>query len=60
VVPPGDVHALAAALRRLATEPAERRAMGVRGREAALARFDRKAIGDAFVYYLERQSHVDM
>ena len=55
VVPPGDVEALASAIRRLANDPEERRAMGARGREAAVARFDRKAIADAFIDYLEKQ-----
>ena len=60
VVPPGDVEALASAIRRLASDPEERRAMGARGREAAVARFDRKAIADAFIDYLEKQDHVDL
>ncbi len=53
VVQPGDVAGLAMAVRRLATNPEERQMMAARGREAASARFDRTAIGNAFVDYLE-------
>ncbi|HSG14599.1 MAG TPA: glycosyltransferase, partial [Gaiellaceae bacterium] len=35
LVPPGDVDAVAAALRRLAADPVQRQAMGVRSRELA-------------------------
>jgi glycosyltransferase involved in cell wall biosynthesis len=55
VVPPGNVEALATALRELATDPQRRHRMGANGRQAALARFDRKAIADAFIDHLERQ-----
>jgi colanic acid biosynthesis glycosyl transferase WcaI len=52
-VTPGDVEGLAAAIRSLAGNPEERRAMGARGRAAAVARFDRKAIADRFIDHLE-------
>jgi len=41
-VPPGDAGALAAAVRRLRSSPAEARAMGERGRVCVCAEFDRK------------------
>ncbi len=53
VVPPGDVAGLASAIRHLATSPNERQAMATRGREAVSTRYDRTAIGNAFVDYLE-------
>jgi glycosyltransferase involved in cell wall biosynthesis len=53
-VSPGDVEALAAAIRRLATNPQERQQMGHRGREAAVSRFDRRAIADRFIDYLKQ------
>ena len=56
VVPPGDVEALTSAIRSLASDPAERLAMGARGREAAVTRFDRKAIADEFIEFLEKQA----
>jgi colanic acid biosynthesis glycosyl transferase WcaI len=55
VVPPGNVNGLASAIRRLTNDPEERRAMGIRGREAAVSRFDRKAIADEFIDFLEKQ-----
>jgi glycosyltransferase involved in cell wall biosynthesis len=42
LVPPGDHHALAAALRSLLTDPAGRRAMGEAGRARVLDRFTRE------------------
>jgi glycosyltransferase involved in cell wall biosynthesis len=41
-VPPGDAAGLAAAVRRLASDPAAACEMGRRGRRAVLARFDRR------------------
>jgi len=52
-VSPGDTAGFAAAVRRLATNPQERQAMAARGREAVSARYDRAAIGNAFIDYLE-------
>jgi glycosyltransferase involved in cell wall biosynthesis len=40
LVPPGDAAALAAALRRMAADPALRARMGAAGRERALQRYD--------------------
>lgn len=60
VVPPGDVEALSTAIRRLATNPEERLTMGARGREAALRCFDRKAIADAFIDFLETEHNVGL
>jgi len=55
-VAPGDVDALAAAIRRLVNSPEERREMGARGRQAACTRFDRKLIADEFIDFLESQA----
>ncbi len=54
-VAPGDVAGLAAALRRLAENPDERRGMGRRGRRAAESRFDRQRICDRFIDLLEER-----
>jgi glycosyltransferase involved in cell wall biosynthesis len=45
----GDEHALAAILVRLAGSPDERRAMGARARDAALARYSQRAMVDAYL-----------
>lgn len=60
VVPPGDVRAFAAAIRRLVNNPQERQAMGARGRQAAITRFDRETIANDFIDHLERQRCVDL
>lgn len=52
-VPPGDVDGLTEALRSLASDPEKRRALGENGRQAAIARFDRTKIVDAFIKHLE-------
>ncbi|WP_372622880.1 glycosyltransferase family 4 protein [Falsiroseomonas sp.] len=53
-VPPGDAPALAAALRRLAADPALRAAMGAAGRRLAEARFDQRRIAAGLVALAER------
>lgn len=53
VVEPGDVRGLTAALRRLASDPSARTQMGARGREAAVASYDRRSIAAAFIAHLE-------
>jgi glycosyltransferase involved in cell wall biosynthesis len=53
-VPPGDAPALAAALRRLAADPALRGAMGAAGRRLAEARFDQRRIAAGLVALAER------
>lgn len=45
-VPPGDVAALAAAIRQLAADPQAARAMGRRGRQAVEEKFDRAALAE--------------
>jgi glycosyltransferase involved in cell wall biosynthesis len=52
-VPPQNPSALAAAVRRLADSPALRDELGLRGRAAAVARYSREAIGNAFIDKLE-------
>lgn len=44
-VPPGEASALAAAVRRMMDQPEATRAMGLRGRAAVCARFDRRLQG---------------
>jgi glycosyltransferase involved in cell wall biosynthesis len=53
-VEPGDAGGLADALLRLMKDSDLRHEMGIRGREAATARFDRSKIADAFVDFLEK------
>lgn len=53
-VPHDDRAALAAALRRLAADPALRAQLGANGRAAAVSRFDRGRIVDEFTDLLER------
>jgi colanic acid biosynthesis glycosyl transferase WcaI len=53
VVPHGDVQLIASALRELAGNSPLRQQMGDAGRQAAIGRFDRKAICDAFARWLE-------
>ena len=53
VVPPGDLAALVAALRRLAHDPDLRARLGANGRAAAVGQFDRSRIVDAFTGLLE-------
>ncbi len=52
-VDPGDIEGLAAALRRLATQPEERQRYAVQGRRAAESRFNRQQIADTFIDRLE-------
>jgi glycosyltransferase involved in cell wall biosynthesis len=47
VFPEGDTGALSAALSRLAADPAERRRLGVAGRQRALRLFTQRRIADA-------------
>ena len=54
VVSPGDATALAAALRDFISSPERRAQMGVNGRLAALARFDRSRIAQSFLEFLSR------
>jgi glycosyltransferase involved in cell wall biosynthesis len=54
-VPPGDVGALASAVRRLAGSPELRSTLCAHGRRAAEARFDRSTIGDRFAGLLEAE-----
>jgi colanic acid biosynthesis glycosyl transferase WcaI len=56
IVSPGDVDALALALRDLMENVDKRICMGVRGRQAAVARFDRQRIADAFIDFLEEHN----
>jgi glycosyltransferase involved in cell wall biosynthesis len=55
VVTPGDVSALASAIRRLAASPAVREAMGDSARKAAIAHYDRKSICAHFIDLLEKE-----
>jgi glycosyltransferase involved in cell wall biosynthesis len=55
VVPPGDGYALAAALRELVQNKDKRAQLGANGRQAAIARFDRQRIADAFMDMLEEK-----
>jgi glycosyltransferase involved in cell wall biosynthesis len=54
-VEPGDIDGLAHALGRLIEDRDLRRNMGARGREAALTRFNRDRIVDAFIDLLEKE-----
>lgn len=54
LVPPGDVEALAAALRRLLDSPAERESLGRAGRARALERFSWRSVAEAHVAVYER------
>jgi glycosyltransferase involved in cell wall biosynthesis len=54
-VAPGDVDGLVGALRRLARSPEERVRFGAAGRAAAVERFDRKPLCDAFIEALESE-----
>ena len=51
--PPEDGAALAQAIRELAEDPDRRRRMGDRGREHALAHYDRRALAQRFVATVE-------
>ncbi len=53
VVAPGDVEGLASAIRTLATDAGLREHLGARGRSAALEHYDRSAITEAFVQFVE-------
>jgi glycosyltransferase involved in cell wall biosynthesis len=53
LVAPGDVSGVAAALARLAADPATARAMGERGRERQRERFDGDAMVDGYQRVLE-------
>ena len=54
VIPPGDVEALASALRLLARDREKRVELGKNGRQAAVTLFDRKSIADKFIDFLEK------
>ena len=54
-VHPGDVENLAIALRDLAQDQNKRIQLGANGRRAAIARFDRQTISDAFINVLEER-----
>jgi len=56
VVSPGDVQGLAEAIRYLSTNVEARKMMGMSGRRAVLAEFNRTRIVDDFVSYLSRNS----
>jgi glycosyltransferase involved in cell wall biosynthesis len=53
VVKPGDTEGLADALTRLARSPEERKRLGAASRAAAVARYDRRPLCDAFIDALE-------
>jgi len=53
-VEPGDAEGMAGALRRLALDRDDRQRLGQAGVNAAKTRFDRVAVTDAFVTYLEQ------
>jgi glycosyltransferase involved in cell wall biosynthesis len=53
VVEPGDVETLARTLRELLNDVAARSEMGCNGRRAAVARFNRRIIANAFIDFLE-------
>lgn len=55
VVSPGNAEALAAALRRLAESKEGRQSLGAAGRRAAVLRYDRERIADAFIDLLEHE-----
>lgn len=52
VVPPGDALGLAAAIRKLAADPAARAAAGRRGREHVARAFDRRVLADRYLTLL--------
>ena len=54
VIPPGNVEALASALRLLAHDRDKRAEFGKNGRQAAVTFFDRKSIADKFIDFLEK------
>lgn len=56
LVPAGDVEAWAAAIRRLADEPATRATMGRAGRAFVQSRFDRRAIAKELVAYVHARA----
>jgi glycosyltransferase involved in cell wall biosynthesis len=58
-VEPGETKMLVDVLGRLIENQSLRRKMGARGREAALERFDRSKIADAFIDFLEDQEVVE-
>jgi len=55
-VPPGDDAALAAAVRRLADDPAHARALGRAARSYVVAHFDRRDQAEAFMELATRLS----
>ena len=55
VVPPGDAHALAAAMRRLAADPALRDAMSTSARQHCLQNFEISVVAAGWLAVLERQ-----
>lgn len=60
VVSPGQISALAEALRNLVKDAEKRRYLGCSGRRAAVKRFDRNQIASGFIDFLEKEHVPDV